>query len=163
MPYFGMERREKKRIDAALALDILYGNNKITAQSKNISMLGTCVDNEQEIKQGTKVEVIVFIPAYGHYRKPIGPIKCQGVAFRCTPLTQPPAAPLFRLGIFFASFASKPEADKLSDYIDFVVAKGKTFVKHRLKQLRAKLKRKKAAQKKIEKKKLKTAKKIRRK
>ena len=152
MPYLKMERRKKKRIEAVLPLDIVYGANKISAQSKNISMLGTLVDNEQEIPAGTNLEITVYIPSYGHYRKPIGPVKCQGTIFHSTPIIQPPNQPLFRLGIFFASFTSKEDSDKLSSYIDYVISKEKTFVKKRLKQLRAKLKREKAALKKSQKK-----------
>jgi hypothetical protein len=152
MPYLKMERRKKRRIEAALTLDILYGTNKLTTQSKNISMLGTLIENEQQIPVGTNVEITIYLPLYGHYRKPVGPVKCQGTIFRSTLATQAPNPPLFRLGIFFSSFSSKQDSDMLSAYMDYFVSKEKTFVKKRLKQLKAKLKREKEALKKAQKK-----------
>ncbi len=151
MSYGKMERRQKHRIEAALALEIFYAASKLEATSKNISMLGTYLENEQEIKTGTDVEIIIHIPAYGHYRKPIGAIKCHGVIFRSAPLIKPNSPAIFALGIFFISFDSKGDSDKLSDYIDYMVSKEKTFVKKRLKQLRSKLKRERAKQKRAEK------------
>lgn len=152
MPYLKMERRKKRRIEAILPLEIIYGRNKINAQSKNISMLGTLVDNEQGIPTGTNAEIVVHIPAYGHYHKPVGPITGQGTIFHSTLISQPPNTPFFRLGIFFASFSTKEDADKLSSYIDYAVSKEKTFLKKRLKQLRAKLRREKKLLKKLRKK-----------
>lgn len=159
MPYGKMERRQKHRIEAALALEIFYAANKLEAVSKNISMLGAYIENEQEIKTGTDVEIIIHIPAYGHYRKPIGAIKCRGVIFRSAPLIKPNSPVFFVLRIFFTSFESKGDSDKLSAYIDFMASKEKTFVKKRLKQLRSKLKRGRAKQKRAEKKALRKIKK----
>ena len=55
------ERRRRRRIDVALATKIEYNKKKIKTQTKNISLLGTYLQNDKEIPIGTALDIAIKI------------------------------------------------------------------------------------------------------
>lgn len=140
------ERRRRKRIDVALALTIGYNEGKITAKTKNISLLGTYIEINKEIPVGTKLNIEIDIPLRGPEKSiRSGQANSEGVVFRSKPLISLQGKSSYGTGIFFRSFSQKDER-MLANYIDYVLLQekktGKIFMRKRKGKLRKDVKQK---------------------
>jgi len=123
------ERRRRQRIDIGLPIEICYNNNRISAETANISILGTYLQSNKEIPIGTALTVTLKIPGL-RKAKPANSrqIGCTGVVFRCQD-TIPSGT--CGIGIFFRAF-SKGSEKILSGYIDRILSqekkKGEIFI-----------------------------------
>ena len=129
------ERRRRKRIDVALPIKIEYNKERLSAETKNISDLGTYIEIDKKIPIGTTLDIRLEIPKKklkrGGEKKLVN---CKGVAFRCHPALSPESKKRYGIGIFFRSFLKSGEKD-LSNYIDYILLeekrKGKIYMRKR--------------------------------
>lgn len=130
------ERRRRQRIDVALPIKIEYNNEKISAQTKNISILGTYLEADKEIPLGTTLDVGIEIPKSGQ-------VSCKGVAFRCQPIVSAEPKSRYGIGIFFRTFAKGREKE-ISKYINYFLLRekkrGKIYMRRRKRMLKPKRK-----------------------
>lgn len=121
------EKRRRRRIDVALPIKIAYNNQRITSETKNISVLGTYLETEQTIPVGEALEITIKIAKNKL-------IICQGIVFRCQAIPLAQAKVEYGIGIFFRSFAKNGETD-LSGYIEYMLQeekkRGKIYVHKR--------------------------------
>jgi hypothetical protein len=123
------ERRRRRRIDIGLPIEICYNNNRILAETANISILGAYLQSNKEIPIGTALTVTLKIPGLRKV-KPVNSrqIGCTGVVFRCQDILP---SGTYGIGIFFRAF-SKDNERVLSRYIDHILLqekqKGKIFI-----------------------------------
>lgn len=127
------EKRRRPRIDVALPLQIRYNNEKITAVSKNISVLGTYIEISEELPAGAALTIQAALPVKDAPAAGAG-ITCDGIVFRCQPLLSEEPGKKYGIGVFFRSFARGGEKT-LSDYIDKMVVleqkAGKIYMRQR--------------------------------
>ncbi|MCQ9208700.1 MAG: PilZ domain-containing protein [Omnitrophica bacterium] len=120
------ERRRRRRIDVAIPIEIAYNKEKVAAQTKNVSILGTYIEIDKEIPTGTSLEIKIKIPATTNADIKNRQINCQGFAFRSHHLGLTKSQ--YGTGIFFRAFLKNGEGD-LSRYIDYVLKQEKKMGK----------------------------------
>ncbi len=129
------ERRRRQRIDVALAAKIEYNGKKIKTKTKNISLLGTYLQNDKEIPIGTALDIAIKIPETKKNKS--RQINCKGVVFRSQPIASFEPKSQYGIGIFFRSFLEKAERE-LSGYIENVLLqekrKGEIYMRKREKK-----------------------------
>ena len=132
------ERRREKRIKARLPITLEYpANASISACTENISLLGAYLESEEEIAIGTKLSIILTIPAYNAKDASATNIKCQGDVFRCNLARQIESRRLYGLGIFFSNFSRQEDRNRLADYLDFLIRQDEENVRQAAKQWEA--------------------------
>lgn len=137
----GLEKRKERRIKVSLPIKIIYQNTApIASRTENISRLGAYVEIGKELPAGKEIEVILEIPAYDNSGALPQQIKCKGNIFRSAQLEGPAAAGRYGIGVFFTDFSSPADKDKLSGYIDYLIAQEDRAVKEGLKHWRDKRK-----------------------
>ena len=129
------ERRRRQRIDVALSMKVEYNKEKITTQSKNISILGTYIETNKEIPLGVSLDIKIRIPKVKMFLESKSKqLKCTGVAFRSEPVGLAQQGRRYGTGIFFRSFEKNGERD-LSRYIDCILKQekkiGKIYMRRR--------------------------------
>lgn len=132
---YAKERRRRKRIDAALALTIEYSEGKIAARTKNISLLGAYIEINRKIPVGTKLNIVIEIPAKGPEKSnQSAQITFKGVVLKSKSLISLQGKSSYGTGIFFRSFSQK-DNKMLADYIDYILLQeketGKMFIRKR--------------------------------
>jgi len=140
-----LERRRQRRVRVQLPVRIDYNNNEVLALTKNISMLGTCLDMDKQILPGTRVTLSLDIPKYTDDNKLLGEIKGEGAVVRCdsSDLAQKQNEPLnYELAIFFSNFLP-PGEEKLLNYLDYMSKKEEQEVRQWVQQYRSRIKKKK--------------------
>lgn len=129
------ERRRRQRVDVALPVKIEYNGRRVSATTKNISILGTYIETSKEIPIGAILDIKIKIPktAAGKTKKTTE-IRCVGTAFRSQPTSSLESKNRFGIGVFFRSFLEKSEKD-LSNYIDYILLQekeiGKIYIRKR--------------------------------
>ena len=138
-----LERRRRRRVKIQLPVRLDYNDSESLALTKNISLLGTCLQMDREILPGTRVALSLDIPKYVDNDNLIGEIRGEGAVVRCSPLSeQETKNPNYELGIFFSSFSSQGE-EKLFSYLDYVAKKEEEEVRNWVEQYRAHIKKRK--------------------
>lgn len=127
------ERRKRRRIDVALPIRIEYNKEKISAETENISVLGTYIQTGKEIPIGTTLGIEIEIAKAGKVKQ----ISCAGVAFRCRPSGSSEPKKQYGTGIFFRSFLENGEKE-LSAYIDYILSEEKKIGKIYMRKIRQK-------------------------
>jgi len=123
------ERRRRKRIDVAIPIEIAYNKEKILAQTKNISVLGTYIEIKKRIPAGTSLDIKIKLPRTNTLKASEDrQINCQGVTFRSGLIGLGEAKNQYGIGIFFRAFLKDGEGD-LSKYIDGVLKQEKKMGK----------------------------------
>ena len=131
------ERRRRQRIDVALPIKIEYNKQRLLAETKNISVLGTYLETDKEIPIGIALDIEIEIPNLnlretGERKQ----ISCKGAAFRCQPIVSEESKNRYGIGIFFRSFA-RGEEKAISKCIEYFLQqeseKGKIYT-HKRKQ-----------------------------
>jgi len=124
------EKRRERRLRVNLPIRISYaGSPEIYSQTENISRLGTYAEIEQEIPLGMHLDMTIGVPAYTDDLSLIGNVKCRGDVFRCNLVREVGLRKFYGLGIFFTDFSNEQDRDKLSKYINFLIAKEQEDVK----------------------------------
>ncbi len=154
MPSIDSERRRQKRIRARLPVRFDYNNNEASALTKNISLLGTCVDLDREVLPGTRIALSLDIPQYTNDSSLTGEVRGEGAVVRCFPVKnedKQASEPLYELAIFFSDF-TPPGEEKLDKYLDYAVEKEEQEIRQWATEYRAHIeeRKKKAALKKME-------------
>jgi hypothetical protein len=131
------EKRRERRLKVRLPIAINYPDNPpISSQTENISRLGTYVEVEQEIPMGVHLDITIEIPAYTNALSLTGEVKCRGDVFRCNLAREVESKKIYGLGIFFTTFLSDEDRDKLSKYIDFLILKEQEDIKQAVQRWR---------------------------
>ncbi|TRZ48967.1 MAG: hypothetical protein D4S01_09425, partial [Dehalococcoidia bacterium] len=119
----------------ALPIKIEYNKQRLLAETKNISVLGTCLETDKEIPIGAALDIEIEIPKLslretGEKRW----ISCKGAAFRCQPIVSEKSKGRYGIGIFFRSFAGGEEK-AIAKYIEYFLQqeseKGKIYMRKR--------------------------------
>lgn len=131
------ERRRRPRIDVVLPIQIRYNEKEIFTVSKNISVLGTYIENSEEIPSGAVLTIQIELPVKDVPAGGAGQINCSGSVFRCQPLLSEAPGKKYGIGLFFRSFAQAGEKT-LAGYIEKKVLleqkAGKIYMRRRQKQ-----------------------------
>jgi len=126
----GIEKRRGRRIRVRLPIRISYGGaHTITAETQNISPLGTYVEIGQQIPLGTDVDIILKILPYPGSFSSNQEVKCQGGIFRCNLVGEVESRKIYGIGVFFTDFQNPEEQNKLSRYIEFLTSKEANDIK----------------------------------
>jgi hypothetical protein len=132
------EKRKEHRLRASLAISIIHGHEEVIGQTSNISRLGTYVEIDKRIPAGAVVELTLDLPVYSRNISQSGQIRCKGTVFRSNLTRESAGAKFYGIGIFFTEFASKSDAEKLSQYVDFLILSEEQEVREGLKRRREK-------------------------
>ena len=145
------ERRRQRRIRLQLPVRLDYNDNEALASTKNISLLGTCLDVNKAILPGTRVALSLDIPKYIEDNNLTGEIKGEGAVVRCDPLEEGQQYTNYELGVFFSNFLGSGE-EKLSSYLDCMAKKEEKEIREWVTQYRSHIqkRRKEIAKKKRE-------------
>ncbi|MBN2096875.1 MAG: PilZ domain-containing protein [Candidatus Omnitrophica bacterium] len=131
------ERRRHHRIDVNLPITVAYQQKIISSNTKNISILGTYIESNQEITRGMSLDICLTLPKEDLKRRKSKQINCQGIVFRTQPLTSAGPKSRYGIGIFFRSFLKKGEKELLR-YINYALEQerkiGKIIIKKRNKR-----------------------------
>lgn len=123
------ERRRRQRIDVVLPIKIEYNKVKISAETKNISVLGAYLETAKEIPIGTSLDIRIEVPKAAPVKADKKKrVSCKGVAFRCQPTGPQEPKNQYGIGIFFRSFLRSGEKE-LSKYIDYFLLQEKKIGK----------------------------------
>jgi len=134
----GFEKRKERRIKIVLPIKVIYQGSELSGFTGNISRLGTYAEVERELPIGSDVNVILEIPAYGQDASLGGKAKCRGNVFRSNFIQESKGKKNYGLGVFFTSFNEEADRQKLSRYIDYLVAREENEVKRDAKQWKEK-------------------------
>lgn len=120
----GIERRKEKRMHVSLPVKIVFGKKEeLSGVTDNISRLGSYVEVSRQFDSGTELDVTLDVPDYGQEKKSGGQVRCHGTVFRCDLREGAGAEPFYGIGVFFTSFYSREEKERLSKYVDFLIVK----------------------------------------
>jgi hypothetical protein len=137
-----LERRRQKRVKVQLPVRLDFNNAEGLAATKNISLLGACLNINREILPGTRVALSLEIPKYVEDQSLIGEIKGEGAVVRCEPEEKEGRPDNYELGVFFSSFMP-PGEDKLLHYLDHVAEEEEKQIRAWVEQYRAHIKQRK--------------------
>ena len=132
------EQRKEHRLRANMPITITYGGAALTSRTENISRLGTYVESPTEIPSGQTVDVILELPAYTQDTSLTGEVRSKGTVFRSSPVREFEGRQWYGLGIFFTEFASGRDRDKVSSYVDHLIATEEQEIKEGLKRRKEK-------------------------
>lgn len=126
-----MERRKERRIKVNLPIKIVYKNGfEVVGKTENISRLGTYVEIDRKIPAGADIDITL--------ESPKGVISCKGNIFRCNLVREVGPKKYYGMGIFFTDFLNHTDRNKLSEYIDSLIANEDKNIKAGLKRWRKK-------------------------
>jgi len=135
----GIERRKEKRMHVALPVKLVFDKKEeISGITDNISRLGSYVEINRQFDSGTELDVTLEIPDYAQDKRAGGTVRGHGTVFRCDLREVPGSQPCYGIGIFFTSFSSKEERERLSKYVDFLIVKEEESVKEGFKKWKEK-------------------------
>lgn len=133
-----IEKRKERRIRVRLPIKMVYQNNKVLANTENISRLGAYVELGKQILAGTDVNIVLKIPAYTQDSSLTGELKCKGDIFRSDLARESESKKYYGIGIFFTDFLTPADREKLSKYIDFLIRKEEQEIEEGVKHWREK-------------------------
>lgn len=139
------DRRRQKRVKVQLPMRLDFNNTQGLASTKNISLLGACLNINKEVNPGTRVALSLNIPRYVEDDRMIGEIRGEGAVVRCHPETeqgQGKELSNYELGVFFSNFLP-PGEDKLIHYLDYVAEQEEQEVRKWVQQYRDRIKKRK--------------------
>lgn len=137
------DRRRLKRVRVQLPVRLDFDKTEGLAFTKNISLLGACLNMSKEVSPGTRVALSLDIPRYVEDDRLTGEIRGEGAVVRCQPETiQGEGSGSYELGVFFSRFLS-PGEDKLMHYLDYVSRKEEEEVRKWVQQYRDRIKKRK--------------------
>jgi len=139
----GIEKRKERRIKISLPLKIIYQGKELSGFTGNISRLGAYAQMERDLPIGTDIDAVLEIPAYAKDPSLTGKISCKGNIFRANFIEEAKGKKNFGLGIFFTGFPEQKDKEKLSRYIDYLIAEEEEGIKKGVKLWRNKRKMKK--------------------
>jgi hypothetical protein len=116
-----IEKRKERRIKVNLPIKIRYKGSQVHGEAENLSRLGCYVKIEKEIPIGIDISIILDIPVYAADTLLSGNLNCKGNIFRCNALEENESGKRYGIGIFFTEFSSQADAEKLSQYIDYLL------------------------------------------
>lgn len=119
MPITGLERRRQKRVKVQLPMRLDYDNNEALASTKNVSLLGACLNMDRQILPGTRIAMSLDIPKYVEDENLIGEVRGEGAVVRCDSVSAEGRPAGYELGVFFSNFLP-PGEEKLLNYLDHV-------------------------------------------
>lgn len=144
-----IERRKERRIKVNLPIKIVYPALSATERScrvgkggiyrngfavvgrtENLSRIGTYVEIDRNIPVGTDIDMTL--------ESPKGVISGKGNIFRCNLVREVGSRKYYGIGIFFTDFLKETDRDKLSEYIDSLIADEDRNIKKGLKRWRKK-------------------------
>jgi hypothetical protein len=124
------DKRKEHRLKATIPIKLVTSRRReLIGQTGNISRLGAYVELEKEVPVGEDVDVTLEIPAYQDDVSLAGEVRCTGNIFRCSIVHESSAARFYGTGIFFTGFASPRDREKLSAYVDFLIAREEQEIK----------------------------------
>lgn len=130
-----LERRRKKRVKVQLPMRLNFSNAEGLASTKNISLLGACLNMNKEILPGTRVALSLDIPGCE--------VRAEGAIVRCDPEKVAEGKPGgYELGVFFSNFLP-PGEEKLSDYLEYMAKEEEKQIRQWVEQYRAHIKQRK--------------------
>ena len=106
------ESRRGRRVAVTLSAHLICGDQELSCQTENVSLLGTYVQVARELPISTPAKMTLDLP----YN--MGAVQCQGVVVRCENLRPS----VYGLGVFFNEFLEDGEA-KLEKLIDELLRK----------------------------------------
>jgi len=137
-----LERRRNKRVKVQLPVRLDFNTTEALASTKNVSLLGACLNMNREILPGTRVALSLKIPKYVDDDKLIGEVKGEGAVVRCEPDTKDEQPFGYELGVFFSNFMPHDE-DKLYQYLDHVSREEEKQIREWVQKYREHIKKRK--------------------
>jgi len=133
------EKRKEHRLRANIPITIAWGKEKgLSGRTSNISRLGSYVELDKQIPNGQVVGITLKLPAYTQDISLTGTVSCSGTVFRSSPLREIDGVQFYGLGIFFTDFPSLRDKEKISAYIDYLIATEEQGIKEGLKRRKEK-------------------------
>jgi hypothetical protein len=133
------EKRKEHRLRANLAIKLGWGLEKeLLARTENISRLGTYVELPKEIPAGQTVGITLELPAYTQDPSLIGDVSCKGTVFRASPVREIEGQRWYGMGIFFTDFDDAADKQKVSAFVDHLIAREEQEVKEGLRRRKEK-------------------------
>jgi len=132
------ERRRERRVKTQLRLVIRYNDRQLDSSTRNISLLGACVDTKEQILPGTRVGIFLNLPNYRGEQALAGEVRGEGAIVRCDPSPEAEVSEKYEVGVFFSSFIGTDE-EKLSQFLDFMVKKQEEEVQKWAQQYKARI------------------------
>ncbi len=142
----GIEKRKERRIKIALPIKIIYQGDESSGFTGNISRLGAYAEIDRELPIGADADAILEVPPYTKDASLVGKIKCRCNIFRVNFIREVRGKKYHGLGIFFTGFTGQGDKERLSRYLDHLIAQEEKQIKKG-----AKLWREKREMKKIDK------------
>jgi len=134
-----VEKRKERRIRVNLPIRITYKKGpEVLGMLENASRLGGFLETDRHIPPGTEVGITLNIPIYTEDLALSGEVRCKGTIFRSDLVKESGPKKYYGTGIFFTDFLSKADSEKLSRYIDFLIAQEEKDVKDGIKRWREK-------------------------
>jgi len=137
-----LERRRQKRIKVQLPVRMNFNNAEGLASTKNISLLGACLNMNRQVLPGTRVALSFEIPKYIDNDNLVGEVRGEGAVVRCDPDDAQSQTSGYELGVFFSNFLP-PGEDKLTQYLDHVAKEEEKQIRQWVEQYRAHIKQRK--------------------
>jgi hypothetical protein len=133
------EKRKEHRLKANMPIQIACGPGKeLRGRTENISRLGTYVELTEVIPAGQTVDIVLELPAYTQDTSLTGEVRCEGTVFRSSPLRFTAGRQWYGLGIFFTDFASLRDKEKVSIFVDHLIATEEQEIRDGLKRRKEK-------------------------
>lgn len=126
----GDERRRQRRIRAKLPIKLTYDSNKITSKTRNLSVLGACVESDVQLRLDTPLKIQLTAPAsFKQGKKVASPLECEGTIVRCQPFTTPAGAQRYELNVFFTNFFDRQGESVLNKLIQYLIRQEEIIIK----------------------------------
>jgi hypothetical protein len=125
----GIEKRKERRIKITLPIRIIYQGAESSGLTGNISRLGAYAEVDRELPIGADVEAVLEIPVYTKDSSLTGKTKCKGNIFRSNFIREARGKKYWGSGIFFTGFAEVKDKERLSRYIDYLIAQEERDIK----------------------------------
>jgi len=134
------EKRKERRLRVAIPIKLVYRGQEIAAHTGNISRLGAYVELDREVPVGSELSVRLELPAYTKNASLTGEVSCTASVFRSHFLRQEGALRWHGIGIFFTDFAQPQDHERLSRYVEHLIALEEKEISRGLKVWRKKRK-----------------------
>jgi hypothetical protein len=130
------EKRKEHRLKAVLAVRLTDEKGReVAAQTTNISRLGAYIEAGCQVPVGKTISLVLIIPGYESVSGS-AEVKAEATVFRSTSLRSQP--PVFGLGLFFTSFGSTQDRQRLSGYVEYLYSREELGIKDELKRRKSK-------------------------
>jgi hypothetical protein len=117
------EKRKEHRLKVNMPIRIVSESGaELRGRTENISRLGTLMESPAELAAGQTVKIVLELPPYTPDTSLTGEVMCEGTVFRSSTLRVAGGGQLYGLGIFFTDFASLRDKEKVSAFVDHLIA-----------------------------------------